>query len=278
MEKTVINYASGGLGNILLPLSSCIAFAEATNRKPVVCWEPIFRCMATFHDLFENDIEVIKKDDLTNLKNAKIYGNLHDINYDFFLYKNDSLVKLTSKCLVLPVSNIDINDTEENVVIYHNNLLPQIDKQNSIQALKSLKIKKEILKTVEEISTFLNINETIFGVHARGTDFNDGIEVYLSKIDAIVMANPNCKIFLCSDSPDWEQQIFKLYPNNIILRTKKYFVNKLDSNVQSWSNNALTSKEAVVEGMIDMLLLAKTNFSVYNVSSSFAQMVKLLKS
>ncbi len=276
-EKTIINYASGGLGNILLPLSSCIALAKEVNRKPVICWEPTFRCMATFKDIFDNDIDVIEKKDLLSYENVKIYGDFFDINFDGDLYFNHSLVQLGLKNTILPVSLLKKDDIEENVVVYHNNIIPAVGLEPSVSALKSLKIKDEILEQVEEFSSNYFQDAEIFGAHARGTDFNNPIDYYLNGIRDLINNNNDCKIFLCSDSPEWEKQILDLYPNNIILREKKHFVTKLSERNTGWSNNALTSKEAVIEGLIDMLLLSKTNFSVFNNQSSFAQVVNHLR-
>ncbi len=277
-EKKIISYASGGLGNILLPISSCIAFAELTGRKPVICWEPIFRCMGTFHDLFENEIQVIKKSDLLNLENIKIYcDSIGYIENDSNLYSDSSFLQVTQKHpSLLPVSSLNINAEQENIILYHNNFLSQLDNEKSIKGLHSLIVKKEILRIVEEFVKMNNINKNVFGAHARATDFNNGIDSYLRSISSIIASNSEYKFFLCSDSTDWEEQIFNLFPNNIIIRKKKDVVTKLNQNNNNWSNNALTSKEAVIEGLIDMIILSKTNFTVYNEHSSFAQMVKYL--
>lgn len=278
MEKRLINYASGGLGNILLPLSSCIALAKETNRKPVICWEPTFRCMATFKDIFDDEIEVINKEQLLLYNDVKVYGDYFDINYDGDLYHDYSLRSVVTKFMTLPVSLLKKDDNQENVIIYHNNIIPSVGTNSSIDVLKNLKIKQEILEKVEEFSLKNFQGLEVYGAHARGTDFNNPIDFYLNGIRELINKNKDCKIFLCSDSPEWEKQILDLYPDNIILRNKEHFVTRLSDRNPGWSNNALTSKEAVIEGLIDMLLLTKTNFSVYNSNSSFAQVVKHLKS
>ncbi len=151
MEKTIINYVSGGLGNILLPLSSCMAIAKKTGRKLILCWEPTFACMATFKDLFEDEIEIISKSDLLSFADVKIYGNFYDIQSDSVLFGDNSLNSIKNKFLTLPVENFNFNDSEQNIIVYHNNILPSISKEESLEEFKNLKWNKNLLSKIEEL-------------------------------------------------------------------------------------------------------------------------------
>ena len=75
---------------------------------------------------------------------------------------------------------------------------------------------------------------------------------------------------------EWEKYVKQTFPDNIIVREKNSFVEKYDIN-KGWINNVLTTEESVVEGLIDIYLLSKTNFLHYNSESTFAKIVKLIK-
>lgn len=273
MEKTIISYASGGLGNILLPLASCKLIAKKTNRKLIVCWEPTFACMATFKDLFEEDVQVITKNELINLKDIKIYGDLHDISFDSSLFQNNSLNSLKSKFLTLPVLNFNLNDSEQNVIVYHNNILPSLDRNEVINEFKNLTWNKDFLIKINQLANELNINTDVIGAHVRATDFSEGIEEYANAITAVLNVQKDKKIFLCSDSEEWEKKLSEMFPENIIIRHKKASVVKKNENINTWSNNIFRSIDSVMEAVIDMHLLSKTSFMVYNKNSSFSQMI-----
>lgn len=273
MEKTIISYASGGLGNILLPLASCKLIAKKTNRKLIVCWEPTFACMATFQDLFEEDVQVITKNELMNFKDVKIYGDLHDISFDSSLFNNNSLNSLKSKFLTLPVPNFNINDNEQNVIVYHNNILPSLDKNEVIQEFKNLLWNKDFLTKINELVNELHIDTNVIGAHVRATDFSEGIQEYANAITAVLNVRKDKKIFLCSDSEEWEKKLLEMFPDNIIIRPKKASVVKRNENIGTWSNNIFRSTDSVIEAVIDMHLLSKTSFMIYNKNSSFSQMI-----
>ncbi len=100
--------------------------------------------------------------------------------------------------------------------------------------------------------------------------------MYSDAIATIIRINSEARIFLCSDSADWETQLCNLYPRNVFIRTKKAFVVKGNENIGTWSNNIFRSKDSVFEAVIDIHLLSKTNFAVYNGNSSFSQMINHL--
>lgn len=273
----IISYASGGLGNILLPLSSCMFLSKKTNRKLAVCWEPTFACMASFNDLFDDSsIEVISKNELLFLKNLEIYGSLSDINHDSFLFKNDSFQKLTIDSRVLSVNEFNFENKHENIIIYHNNIIPNINKEEVLKEIKNLKWKKSILEIINKNILELNIDKSVYGISVRATDFNNDISFYIEEIKKIIMMDKSALFFVSSDSVEWEDKICKMFPLNCFKRIKSSYVIKKDENLDTWNNNILRSLDSVVNSVIDAHLLAKTNFKIYNNHSSFAQLINYI--
>jgi hypothetical protein len=272
----IINYSSGGLGNRLLPLASCGLLANVLNRKLGVHWPSTLRCMGQFKNLFSNDIKEIDIS-LLNPDDCVIYSTPKFIHHDSNLNNLNSLLNLYNKigCISLQEVSTNIDHSKKFIIVYNNTLLSGFEDVSKF--LKELVPVKTLKKTIDKFSEQHNISKNVLGIHARSTDFlNSSIEPYLNKVNNFIGSNQHVKILFCSDNPEWEAQLYLKYPDNIIIREKKDNVRKQNEN-SSWINNALTSELAVQEAVIDIFLLAKTNFVMYNKDSTFAHLVNFLK-
>ena len=275
-SNKLINYCSGGLGNILLPLSSCIFLSKKTDRELIICNEPTFRCQIEISDLFNENFKCINKNELENFQPLKIYGNREDISFDKSLYSNGVLDKLSSSHGCTPINNLNLNDDSKNILIYHNDFIPQVNIEDSISELRKLKINDSIKEMSETFVHENRISNETIGVHARGTDFNSSLEIYLKQIENVISETPNCKIFFCSDEDSWEKVVSDKFPNNLIVRRKKSNLTRYNPNNPNWSNNVLTDKNSVIDGFVDLIILSKCNLKIYNQHSSFSKLAKLL--
>lgn len=278
--KKIINYCSGGLGNRLKPLASCYAISQITGRKLEMYWHPTLRCGGIFNKLFTNAYDNIERDWLHSVTNAKIYSHQSYIDHDARTYNNNQLQTLSTK---FPVVSLDrcheiLNDTTETIIVYDNGFLPGIDMSKTTEFFKVLNPVDEIKQTVAQFCRENNINKTVIGVHARGTDFEpSGVsaEHYLNQIRQHV--KPGRKFLLCSDSKEYEDYIRNALPEHIITIPKKNYVTK--SVEGSWVNNVSTPHDSVKDALIDMYTLAETSFLLYNNASTFAHVIlEILKS
>jgi hypothetical protein len=273
----IINYCSGGLGNRLIPLVSCMMFASAKQDELSIVWPQTPRCMAKFESLFENNIKQTSFLELEflDLNDTVIYANYFDIVNDAQINNIQTFLKIADFIGCLPINQLNLNEQKRNIIIYHNTFLPLYENINSL--LKELKIKDSIIHYVNEFISSNAIDTNVYGIHARSTDFvGSSLDIYKNKIEEILNADNNSKIYFCSDNPEWEEIVKKLYQNNIIIRTKEDNVHKINKNY-SWINNAFTSELAVVEGLKDILILSKTNITFYNPNSTFALLAKRLQ-
>lgn len=273
----VINYCSGGLGNRLMPLASCDLLAKSLGRNFLIYWKPAPRCMARFEAVYKNTYLTA---DLLNLdlNETCVYANYFDVVNDSQINNVNELLTIVNKIGCIPVSHINQNNipAKNNIIIYHNTVLPGYEDVSSY--LKSLEPTDDISNYVSNFVKANDINKSVYGIHARSTDFvNSSFDNYQKVVDKITIDDKLCKIYFCSDSPEWEQHIKKLYPNNIIIRQKEDIVKKMSLN-DSWINNAYTSEAAVIEGLKDILILSKTNFVYYDANSTFAILVKKIQS
>lgn len=273
--KYVINYCSGGLGNRLKPIGSCSLIAKESNRELAIYWPSTLRCMGKFKNLFCNQITEI---DITTLNpnDVVIYSDPSYITHDANLNNFFGLLNLYNVVGCLSIDQINnIDESKSYAIVYNNTTIPKYE--NISEFIKSLTPIDCLMDVINNFIDKNNIDKSVFGIHARSTDFtNTNIKPYDQYVETLVSNNKNIKILFCSDNPDWEGHMYYKYPNNIIIREKKDIVKKLNVDA-GWTNNAHTSETAVQEAIIDLYLLSKTNFVVYNNDSTFAHMVNYLK-
>lgn len=276
--KKIICYCSGGLGNRLKPIASCWAIANLTGRELVVVWEPTLRCKAPFYSLFSNtNIKFMSQTDLPTLsQNAKVYCPEGAADYEMNLNGVSGLWVLVKKVgSTLLDTKAIINDQTDNIVVFSNTFLPDI----SIEAHRNiflyyLKVNKDIIDKVDLFWKENQLTKDFIGVHARGTDFEDSgvnADYYLTSMSVL----SNMCFFVCSDSPEYEKYIKEKDGRHVVIRSEKKYVSKLTPG--AWSNNVNTPTDTVQDSMVDLLLLARTNFRIYHPNSSFAHLVEYFK-
>lgn len=279
--KKIINYCSGGLGNRLKPLASCYAISQITGRKLEQYWHPTRRCGGIFDRLFTNNIENIERDWLHACTNVKIYSEQCYIDHDASVYGNTQLQELSRRFPVIPLEKCSdiIKDDAETIIVYDNGFLSGIDLTKTTEFFKILQPNDCVKSAVKAYCSENNINKSVIGVHARGTDFEpSGVnaDYYLNLIKSNM--KPNAKFLLCSDSKEYETHIKEALPTNVIIRNKSRYVTRIENN-NSWVNNVQTPHESVEEALVDMYILAETDFKLYNSASTFAHLIlEIIKS
>jgi hypothetical protein len=275
----LICYSSGGLGNRLRGLSSCYALSLLTNRKLQIIWDPALRCISNFNELYANNYELTTRESMSKLEEYKIYSIAESINNELYLNGYPELVSMAKQNGYYNIENPNVQhqilqDPVENIIICSNNFIVGSDQKIESKFLAKLLIPvKEVSNKIKSEQKKLKLNKKIVGVHARATDFIDVSTSFY--IDQMININAD-KFFVCSDSLEVEHEIKEKFNEKIILRDSKEHVSKQNSEM-SWVNNVRTSLESVKDAMVDMYLLAKTNFLVYDKRSSFSDIVRKMQ-
>lgn len=273
--KYIISYCSGGLGNRLLPLSSCFELSDTLGRTVGIVWNKTDSCYASFNSLFKNEIVQINLNDL-DPEDVSIYSNQDYILGDYNLNKNAALYDLYRKVGTKELSRLDeiYQDEKKYIIVYDNHFF--LNLTNIEKLLSLLEPVTSIVQEVENFSEAKKINKATLGIHARGTDFRtEKLDGYITAIDKFVKTNPEINVLFCSDSVKWESKIAKKFPGNVIVRRKKGYIKK-NNIFFDWADNFHRSEDSVIEGIVDIYLLACTNFVIYNKQSTFAQLVNHL--
>lgn len=277
--KKIILYVTGGLSNRVFPLASSLEFTKITNRELFVYWPIDNRCGAHFKDLYkDNNISFIDDDFLNSLDDSKTkyYSEFEDgVLNDFNVYHRNFLFN-KYKAQKLIVGALNFNLDVENICFISNTFLNFVPLEISKNILKNFKVIDECLEKIEYFKNLLNLDEHIVGAHIRGCDFSNSLDYYVNKIQNILSNNKSQKIFICSDDNDFEKSLLIMFPDNIIIRPNKKYVTKKNVN-SDWIHNTDTDIDCMKEAIIDLFLLSKTNFLIYNNGSTFAKYVQILK-
>lgn len=280
-KNQLMIFCDGGIGNRINSLISGLAIARHFNLTFCVYWPENNWCQAGFEDIFKNQFALSKKSikDLTGqLSEAVVL--LHDE-----IASNKLEVEFNSA-----YQYASTEDFHEKVlksgrqVFYYPALMPEWIPFESIKAeLKTLIFTDYIVNTVNKF-VVETIKKPFHGLHLRRTDLNVGLNDH--EVINLVQRNPNETFFVCSDDPVAEA-IASAHPN-VFARPKNHHVGKKNADAEwlaasedddgrIYYGNINRGKEAVIEGAIDMLILAHSQIIGYS-GSTFQQLSKLIGS
>jgi hypothetical protein len=222
-------YCDGGMANRFGSLVSGLIAAEQYGWNPVVVWPENMGCGAALSDLFVNlpfdCFESVEPVDWPFVTHWPWEGRA--------LFNVTDLPSLVGK-------NIEFN---EDKLIF--------SKKRAIEILNKLTIHPEILDNACKFIREFNVNQSVFGLHVRGTDWADTDTLLGDARNRV--KNKNQRFFVCSDEHNIEKEFNKF--NHVCSLSKKHYATNCD-------NMVCRSKESVVEAFADMLILSRTTVIV----------------
>lgn len=282
MKKLFI-YCDGGFGNRFNALIVGLALSRHLKYEPIILWPSTNWCRSTFNSLFESDYKIIEE-------HLKYFGS--DVNaYEFIMHGNflnfpTNVKHPNSLGSFDNLINFCKNTTKENIV-YNNDSIPKYISPSELSlSIKELPFKKEIIDKVESFIKSNNLDSEFFGVHLRNTDFYEAHKANFDSLYQTIVENPDKKYFVCSDDKDLETRFSKL--DNVFVYQKETYVEKLNDD-GDWRStivdeygiqqpfNIERSDSSVIEAMVDLIILSKSNIMKTS-DSSFLNTAFLLKS
>ncbi len=272
-------FCDGGIGNRINALVSGLAVARHFNLSYCVYWPENNWCQAGFHDIFQNNFPVSKLS-IKNLKGtlADSIVMLHDeiasdnLSVDFnSAYQYTSLHEFSEKVL----------STGKEVFFYPAIMPDWIPFADITFELQQLVFRDRIQSSVSEFIQGV-LKKPFHGLHLRRTDLNVGLSDH--EVLNLVQRNPQETFFVCSDDPIAEA-LASVHPN-VHARSKSSNVSKKfsdsdwlskspDDDGRIYHGNIMRGKEAVIEGTIDLLILAHSKIVGYS-GSTFQRMAKII--
>jgi len=271
MKKLII-FCDGGLGNRLGVLIAGMLTAQKLDRTPILCWPENTWCGCSFNDLFTSEYEII------NLNINNLFSQ--NINNKFIIHENQTNLQLEQYHPNLETIKLFKDIEDETVIYYHNSIPNYFSQEEILTILSKFNVKPNIKNNVFEFINKNKIDNNTLGIHFRKTDFQS----FLNEEETFNYINSNSQtnFFICSDSFETEEKFNIL--NNVIIYPKNNYVTKLkegswndlttDNEGRQMNFNINRSKESVIEGFIDLLILSKTNIVVES-HSTFLKFAKL---
>ena len=277
VEKTIICHCAGSIGTRLRAIAWADHFARRTNRRLTLLWlsdDPL--CRIRFSSLFANPIPRICDEELLDLPSCKVYAQIKEVADQALISGGKALRSAVQKWGSSEIETLSTDDVEDNIIIYapSSKILSENDDDENL--LERLSPTIPIQNRIQEFTARLQINKKIMGVHARGTDFGIHADAYAQQIQKAINHNPNQRFLVCSDDRAYEQTLKAQFPEQVIVRPKSAWMQKRDASLPWALGNIDTSEASVTDALIDLYLLASTQFAIYHESSAFAQIGSLL--
>jgi len=278
MNKTHIVFCDGGLSNRLNTLLFALLLKEKYGHNWEISWPINNWCGADFNSLFNIDLNIRKltlNDYKINESNFTLLLHENQIEFDESLIYYHKDIESYEKYLYFLNGNKPI--------LYFHNLIPACADLGDIKVgMQSLKINPEIKSQAINFCNQNNINDSVFGLHIRKTDFGNLVDD--EALYNLVFNSPN-RFFVCSDDENVNDRFSKL--KNCSVFNKKCFPEKsvlnsswnsatVDDQGRTFNFNIKRSEESIVEALVDLLILSKTTH-VDTSSSTFLRMSMLFK-
>lgn len=257
-----------GLGNRLRAYGSAAAIARATDRDLVVVWVPDVHCDCRFTDLFDYEGLVVESyadlpQDIKRYNYMEIEdGGVKDV--EIILDNGKHVLVRSAFVLKHEASNWDTENIE-------------------IQRLKPVKAVMDLINSVKLPANSVGVHVRMEAGKGRDNNAYDSQEnwskdsheqihfwrekshysVFLKRIDALIEGEPQRKIFLATDLPENYEVFINTYGNKLFYLSRKVYDR---------------SKEQILYGLADAILLSKTTHLLGSTWSSFSEIAMRLSS
>lgn len=169
-------------------------------------------------------------------------------------------------------------------LVYFNNLIPEwVSAADIAQALSDLRLNPSVRQRARAFVEQARIDGSVIGVHIRKTDF--GSTVNDDALFEQVKLGSDRRYFICSDSAEVNQRFAALphcavfektaFPEKAVQDQAWLHWNR-DSEGRNFPFNITRSAASVVEGLIDQLILSRTQI-VATSNSTFLSMARHFK-
>ena len=266
----------GGFGNRFNSLVGGLYLAKILNLAPTVIWNNNNYCGANFTDLFDSTLES---------------GSMHWPTF-FDSYKSINLTRhndfdRTLTCYPPNLTDlpqlIEVVCSSSDPIVYHTDLIPSwVDTNKLIRdILPTIPFHRHLQTKANQVIAANTLGSAYHGVHLRRTDADNVDE---NMYHSMVTSNPDKKFFVCSDDKDTEVR-FAQYPN-VFVHEKTSYVEKLveghwntnilDSSGKIWPFNVNRSQVSVIEAIVDLIILGRSQVVPTNSNSTYLRTAMLL--
>ena len=275
----LVIFCDGGIGNRINSLASGLALAKYFNLPYGIFWPINNWCAADYTDIFNSRHPIFsltikelrdKFSDAIVLLHDEIASKALNVSFNS-AYEYESMSDFQSQVV----------STNQHIFYYPAVFPDWIPIDLIHQEIKTLSFNEYI---ANEVSNFITqeLKEPFYGIHLRRTDLNVGLTD--QEVFSVATLHKDKVFFVCSDDPNAEA--LASVHTNVHCRKKTAHVEKKnaglewlaecqDDDERTYFGNISRSKDSVVEGTIDMLILAHSEIIGYS-GSTFQKMARLI--
>ncbi|HSI74663.1 MAG TPA: hypothetical protein VK957_02160 [Lunatimonas sp.] len=273
MKKTqFVLKPQSGLGNRIRAISSFIYMKNLVDADLHVIWEPDNSLNANFLDLFKSNPNFTLSESRFKFNVFLTRNKLVNSKFSFLR----SIVGVYNN-LIIKLIGFDVLLLENDISKNKLNLITEICKQNKkiliISGGDILEYKEGVQSFVptDEITSTINrellgFKKHMIGIHIRRTDHtisiaNSPLYLYENKISEYIQKVSETGFFLATDDPNIESHFKEKFPGLMFTHEKTF---------------GRDSKEGIVDAVIDLFLLSKTEKIYGSYWSSYSEMASIL--
>lgn len=267
----------GGLSNRLNALVFALILRRRVGGDWRISWPVNNWCGAAFEQLFECELS---HDELPLTQHRDegmrhLVAHENQVGFPAERYRSHrDIVSFDAWRTVLK---------EPRGIVYYANLIPDwVAPADIAEAVRELRLNPDAQRRAREFIEAARIDGQVIGVHIRKTDFGNAVDDH--SLYEQLKASPR-RFFVCSDSEEVNRR-FAALPNCAVFE-KSAFVRKadasgdwlhwrIDAEGRRFPFNVDRPANAVVEGLIDQLILSRTEI-VTTSGSTFLTMARHFK-
>jgi hypothetical protein len=249
-HKQIINICTTGLGNRIMSLITALYWSDVLKASPVkMLWFANSECNLDSSDIFNTDPHTIKFVDKDIL-----IGCTNHLSSEILNIKDER--NITTLC-------------NYNTTLINNWIIPEyITTIQQLKYIKHLRFKNDIVNTALNFINNNNIDANTTGLMLRGTDgIYHGIQSSIQKCYSYVQNQKSDRFFIMSDEDSIIKKFYEL--ENVITYPTRSFVKFNKESMALYRD-----KQSVIDGIINLLILSRTNI-LNTTNSSFLKVAKL---
>jgi hypothetical protein len=242
---------SSGMCNRLLVLAGCQRIADQTQRSLALYWPVNEALGCQFDELFTNQFEMVTEEALAHILktnfNVKVYNAWRTNGPTYRTIRRDG-------------------DPDADIVIIKGWSHPRFEDETHSPEIDA-DVRRRLLKLqprpeIQARADAITFDGPVFGVHIRRGDclevFGKSREEHFFRLmEGVRQRCPAARFFLATDVAEVEARFHHTFPGLIVSAPKR------------WAPRH--EREGVWEGLIDLLLLARTVGIIGTTQSSFSQ-------
>jgi hypothetical protein len=243
---------------MLIQINNAVEICKITNRKLIIdCYSGSFcndfnKYFKILNIEYYTNYDILKSENIINNIDRIINSNVNYINGEYFIddkkvnYKKDDIILLEDQVIIM--TSIDINFKNNNQIVVNKSIVDEIKKKGKI--------------------------DNYIGVHYRNTDMKHDMSDFIHMINKNINLYGLNKIYLSTDDHTAKKRLESLLDSKYEIIQ---FTEPIDNNGKNIHYGNPNKDEVIMNSLIDIYYLVKSNIFIPSVKSSFSKKVSKIR-